>query len=61
MIIINYGKFTIEADNVQKAKEFIEKENVNLQEATVVFKVKVPGIAFEPILQDVVGSGGVVL
>ena len=61
MIIIHYDKYTIEADTVEKANELIQKENVNLQEATVVFKIKVPGIAFEPILQDVVGSGGVVL
>ena len=61
MIIIRYGKYTIEADTIEKANELIKKENVNLQEATVVFRIKVPGIAFEPILQDVIGSGGVVL
>ena len=61
MIQINYDKFTIECTTLEDAVKKIEEFKVPLQEATIKMRVKVPGIAFEAIVNDVQGSGGVVL
>jgi hypothetical protein len=61
MITISYDKFTIECTSVEEAQKQIAIQKVPLQEATIKFRVKVPGIAFEELVNDVVGSGGKIL
>jgi hypothetical protein len=61
MIVIEYDKFTIECSNVEEAMKQIEIQKVPLQEAVIKFRVKVPGIAFEALVEDVKGSGGKIL
>ena len=58
MIVIEWNKFTAECGSVGEALNLIEKEKVPLQETTIKFRAKVPGIAFEAIVQDITGSGG---
>ena len=61
MIIITYDKFTIECTSIEEAQKQIEIQKVPLQEASIKFRVKVPGIAFEELVKDVIGSGGKIL
>ena len=66
MIVIEWSNpdkhvvFTREckADEVLKV---IEDEKINLQEATIKMRCRIPGIAFEALVEDVKGSGGKVL
>jgi hypothetical protein len=61
MIIIDYDRFTIECSTIEEAFKQIQIQKVPLQEATIKFRVKVPGIAFEEIVKDIQGSGGKIL
>ena len=61
MIVIEWGKFTAECGSVEEAMKVIEKEKVPLQETTIKIRCRIPGIAFEALTQDILGSGGKVL
>ena len=61
MIIIEWERFTAECKTVDEANKTIQNEKINLQEATIKFKIKVPGIAFEALIKDIQGSGGSIL
>ena len=61
MIVIEWGKFTAECGSVEEALKIIEKEKVPLQETTIKIRARIPGIAFEELVRDVIGSGGKVL
>jgi hypothetical protein len=61
MIVIEWGKFTAECGSVEEAMKVIEKEKVPLQETTIKMRCRIPGIAFESIVEDIKGSGGKIL
>lgn len=61
MIVIEWDKYTRECASVEEVHKVIEIEKLNLQDVSMKFRVKIPGIAWEGVLQDVVGSGGKVL
>jgi hypothetical protein len=61
MITISYDKFTIECSSVEEAQKQIEIQKVPLQEASIKFRCKIPGIAWEALMEDIKGSGGKIL
>lgn len=61
MITIEWGKFTAECKTVSEANKIIEQEKINMQEATIRFKIKIPGVAFDELVKDIQGSGGSIL
>ena len=67
MISIDFGEsnlkqpYTIQCSTVQELEQKIQSEKINLQDAIVKFRAIVPGIAFEEIVKDILGSGGKVL
>jgi hypothetical protein len=52
---------TIHSATPEDADRAIAALKVPLQETTVMIRCKIPGIAFEEIVKDVVGSGGKIL
>ena len=66
MIVIEWNSpdrhvvFTREC-NADQALKVIEEEKINLQDATIKFRARIPGIAFEALVEDIKGSGGKIL
>ena len=65
MIMIEYPEngrvVTIERATLRDATDAIEILQVPLQDAEIKFRAKVPGVAFDEIVKDIIGSGGVVV
>ena len=67
MITIEWGRsnlnvpYSANLSTVKEINDLIKSEQINLQDATITIRCKIPGIAFEGIVGDVVGSGGKIL
>ena len=61
MIVIEWGKYTAECMSVTEAEKIIQEQKINLQEATIKIRAKVPGVAFEELVKEIVACGGVIL
>jgi hypothetical protein len=59
MIYIEHNKITWEVRNLEEAE--IQMSKLPMQETEIRFRVKIPGIAFEALTQDIRGSGGKIL
>jgi hypothetical protein len=62
MIKIEWDRYTAECQDVQDAKKRVKSLGINMQDATITLtRIRIPGIAFDPIVQDIIGSGGKIL
>ena len=61
MIIIEWAKYTAECMSVSEAERIVQEQKINLQDATVKFRAKVPGVAFEELVKEIIACGGGVL
>ena len=61
MIVIEWGKYTAECMSVSETERIIQEQKINMQDATIKFRAKIPGVAFDELIKEIVACGGVIL